>query len=310
MFEHLNERLTELKEKGRQQEKWEKRRNHLKEELVRLEQALQTANHRLEEEEKDVERLTGVSISNFLYTLAGKKERKLDEEQREAVAARLKYEEADRAVRDTQLQIALIDRQLLEIAGWKNDYDRVFREKEQQILDENTELRELAERQADLGVEAKELNEAIRAGGSVLEDLSRAEEELQSARNWGTYDMLGGGMISTHIKHNRLDEAMNRIYAAQTNLRRFEQELRDVGGSLDASKLEVGGLLRFSDFFFDGFLADWLVQGRINDALDQVLAKHREVSRIVSELSSAERGIRNELDTVHRKYVQLVERYE
>ncbi|WP_435921048.1 hypothetical protein [Paenibacillus sp. DYY-L-2] len=310
MFEHLNERLTELKEKGRQQEKWEKRRNHLKEELVRLEQALQTANHRLEEEEKDVERLTGVSISNFLYTLAGKKERKLDEEQREAVAARLKYEEADRAVRDTQLQIALIDRQLLEIAGWKNDYDRVFREKEQQILDENTELRELAERQADLGVEAKELNEAIRAGRSVQDDLSRAEEELQSARNWGTYDMLGGGMISTHIKHNRLDEAMNRIYAAQTNLRRFEQELRDVGGSLDASKLEVGGLLRFSDFFFDGFLADWLVQGRINDALDQVLAKHREVSRIVSELSSAERGIRNELDTVHRKYVQLVERYE
>lgn len=310
MFEHLNERLTELKEKGRQQEKWEKRRNHLKEELVRLEEALQTANHRLEEEEKDVERLTGVSISNFLFTLAGKIEQKLDEEQREAVAARLKYEEADRAVRDVQLQIALIDRQLLEIVGWKNDYDRVFREKEQQILDENTELRELAERHADLGVEAKELNEAIRAGRSVQDDLSRAEEELQSARNWGTYDMLGGGMISTHIKHNRLDEAMNRIYAAQTNLRRFEQELRDVGGSLDASKLEVGGLLRFSDFFFDGFLADWLVQGRINDALDQVLAKHREVSRIVSELSSAERGIRNELDTVHRKYVQLVEMYE
>lgn len=310
MFEHLNERLTELKEKGRQQEKWEKRRNHLKEELVRLEEALQTANRRLEEEEKDVERLTGVSISNFLYTLAGKKERKLDEEQREAVAARLKYEEIDRAVRDTQLQIALIDRQLLEIAGWKNDYDRVFREKEQQILDENTELRELAERQANLGVEAKELNEAIRAGRSVLEDLSRAEEELQSARNWGTYDMLGGGMISTHIKHNRLDEAMNRIYAAQTNLRRFEQELRDVGGSLDASKLEVGGLLRFSDFFFDGFLADWLVQGRINDALEQVQLKRREVSTLVSELQSAQRLTENELDLVRQKYVQMVELYQ
>lgn len=310
MFEHLNERLTELKEKGRQQEKWEKRRNHLKEELVRLEEALQTANRRLEEEEKDVERLTGVSISNFLYTLAGKKERKLDEEQREAVAARLKYEETDRAVRDTQIQIALIDRQLLEIAGWKNDYDRIFREKEQQILEGNTELRELAERQADLGVEAKELNEAIRAGRSVQDDLSRAEEELQSARNWGTYDMLGGGMISTHIKHSRLDEAMNRIYAAQTNLRRFEQELRDVGGSLDASKLEVGGLLRFSDFFFDGLLADWLVQGRIHDALEQVQMKRREVSTLVSELQSAQRLTENELDLVRRKYVQMVELYQ
>lgn len=310
MFEHLNERLTEPKEKGRQQEKWEKRRNHLKEELVRLEEALQTANRRLEEEEKDVERLTGVSISNFLYTLAGKKERKLDEEQREAVAARLKYDETDRAVRDTQLQIALIDRQLLEIAGWKNDYDRIFREKEQQILEGNTELRELAERQADLGVEAKELNEAIRAGRSVQDDLSRAEEELQSARNWGTYDMLGGGMISTHIKHSRLDEAMNRIYAAQTNLRRFEQELRDVGGSLDASKLEVGGLLRFSDFFFDGFLADWLVQGRIHDALEQVQMKRREVSTLVSELQSAQRLTENELDLVRRKYVEMVELYQ
>lgn len=310
MFEQLNERLTELKEKGRQQEKWERRRAELKEELIRLEQVLQTANHRLEAEEKDVERLTGISISNFLFTLAGKIGQKLDEEQREAVAARLKYEEAERAVRDAQLQIALIDRQLLEVSGWKQDYDRIFKEKEQQIFEGNAELRELAERQADLGLEAKELNEAIRAGRSVQDDLSRAEEELQSARNWGTYDMLGGGMISTHIKHSRLDEAMNRIYAAQTNLRRFEQELRDVGGSLDASQLEIGGLLRFSDFFFDGLLADWLVQGRINDALDQVQTKHREVSRIVSELSGAEREIRNELDTIRRKYVKLVEMYE
>ncbi len=309
MFEDLNERLAELKEQGRKKEKWEKRLEQLKHEVTRLEQSRQEARSRLAAEEKDVDRLTGMSLSNMLYTLMGKKMEKLDEEQREVVAARLRYEEADRAVRDAEEQIGQLERQLQEVKYWKNDYDRIFQAKEKQILDSNPELMELAERQAVLTVEVRELDEAVQAGHSVQDDLVRAEEGLQSARNWGTYDMLGGGMLSTHIKHNHIDEAMDHIYAAQTNLRRFEKELQDVGGSLNTAGLEVDGLLKFSDYFFDGLIADWMVQGRINEALEQVQSRRHEISRLVSELTSAKQRTESEVATVHRRYVQAGGKY-
>lgn len=56
MFENLNERLTEVKEKGRRKEKWEHQLRKLKEELSGLEQAREAAAGRLADEEEDVAR--------------------------------------------------------------------------------------------------------------------------------------------------------------------------------------------------------------------------------------------------------------
>lgn len=106
MFKDMNERLAELKEKGRKKEKWEKRHQQLKEELAALERAREEASRRLAAEEKDVEKLSSLSLSNLLYTILGKKTEKLDQEQREVLEAKLKYDEADRAVQHTEQQIA------------------------------------------------------------------------------------------------------------------------------------------------------------------------------------------------------------
>ncbi|KFN09188.1 hypothetical protein [Paenibacillus macerans] len=205
-------------------------------------------------------------------------------------------------------QIAQLERQWQEVRNWKTAYTRVFQEKERQVLAQNEELAELADRRAELSVQLKELEEAILAGQSVQSDLSAAEDDLHSAKNWGTYDMLGGGMLSTHIKHNRIDEAMDHIYQAQRSLARFEAELRDVGGGLPV-EMEISGMLTFADYFFDGLIADWLVQGRIQDTLAQVEQKQSEVGRLMQKLDAAQRKAESELAELTRKYVRIVENY-
>ena len=35
-------------------------------------------------------------------------------------------------------------------------------------------------------------------------------------------------------------------------------------------RMEIGGFLSFADFFFDGFVADYLVQSKITSAKNQV----------------------------------------
>lgn len=309
MFKEMNERLLELKEQGHRQERVERRLEELRKELSWLRESRKLAETRLTSEEKDVERLTRVSLSNLLYTILGKKEAQLEQEKREVVAAKLKFDEADHALRSSEELLKQLERELQKTKNWKSEYDRLFKAKEAELLSGNQELKELSESLAALRAEQRELQEAVRAGQSLKQHLQDAEKGLSSAKDWGTYDMLGGGMISTSMKHSRLDEAMDHIYAAQNEMRRFERELQDVGIHDFGNSLEMSGLLRFSDYFFDGLLVDWLVQGRIKEALEQVQGRANEVNRIVSQLESLKRKKDSEMENVHRRYVALIESY-
>ena len=51
----------------------------------------------------------------------------------------------------------------------------------------------------------KEKREAIEAGQRALSSLRTAEENLNSAKNWGLVDMFGGGFFSTMLKHSKMD---------------------------------------------------------------------------------------------------------
>jgi len=53
---------------------------------------------------------------------------------------------------------------------------------------------------------------------------------------------------------------------AQTALREFNRELDDVDEMIDFSYNRTD-LLTFADYFADGFLVDFLMQGRIKEAV-------------------------------------------
>ena len=115
----------------------------------------------------------------------------------------------------------------------------------------------------------KERNEAIYAGEAALAALRRAQSELRSARNWGIYDILGGGLISSLIKHNKMNNADSYIREAQYKLERFHKELRDVHMNI-GTDLATDDFITFADWFFDGLVADFVVQERINRVRNEV----------------------------------------
>ncbi len=129
----------------------------------------------------------------------------------------------------------------------------------------------------------KEVREAINAGEKALYSLREAQNNLQSARNWGIFDMFGGGFITDMIKHSKLGNASIYMENAKYDLQVFQRELRDVYINLDM-RIDVGGFLSFADFFFDGIVADYLVQSRIGEARRQVESAIRQVENILVEL--------------------------
>ena len=66
-----------------------------------------------------------------------------------------------------------------------------------------------------------------------------------------------------------MNEAVRCMEKAKEQLKIFQRELSDLCLSVDL-RMEVGGFLSFADFFFDGLVADYLVQSKIASAREQV----------------------------------------
>ena len=131
-----------------------------------------------------------------------------------------------------------------------------------------------------------EINEAYAAGERALQSLYAAQDYLRSAGNWGIFDMLGGGFISTMAKRSKMRDANACMEQAQYDLQRFQQELRDVT-SIPGLYLEMDDFLGFADYFFDGLLADLLVQSRIREAQEKVDTAIEQVHLALARLDEA-----------------------
>ena len=130
--------------------------------------------------------------------------------------------------------------------------------------------------------QVQEVYEAVQAGENALQSLYRAQEMLDKARTWGLFDIFGGNLFSGIMKHSRMQEARRCMEDARRDLSYFQKELRDVHEpGLDAL---AGEFLTFADFFFDGFIADILMQSKINEARRQVAEAIRRTKELLTRL--------------------------
>lgn len=134
-------------------------------------------------------------------------------------------------------------------------------------------------------MEQREIREAIQAGEAALRSLERAKEKMGSAKNWGIFDMMGGGLFSSLFKHSKIDRASADIEEAKRQLAVFKRELEDVSISEDFS-VGIGDGLRFIDTFLDNVFADVVVQSRINSAIERLDKVSGQVRGILTKLYS------------------------
>lgn len=129
----------------------------------------------------------------------------------------------------------------------------------------------------------KEKQEAIEAGRRALRSLREAQKNLNSANNWGMWDIFGGGIFSTMAKHSKMDAAKEHMEQAKRDLKNFSRELNDVNIACHLN-IETGAFLTFADWFFDGLVVDWMVQDRIRQASQKVAEAIRRVEEILVQL--------------------------
>ena len=260
-------------------------------------------------EQEDVEKLEGRSLANYFFQVVGKLDEKLDQERREAYAAKVKLDAAERELAGIEADVQEIQNQLAEIQVAEVQYKEELEKKRGMLKASGTaaadQIIEIEQKIAALEAQKREIKEAISAGYSACSTADRILSELDSADGWNTWDMFGGGGIITHMaKHSHLDEAQDLVSDLQSKLRRFKTELADIQITANM-QVNIDGFLRFADYFFDGLFADWAVGDRISQSMNSVSSTKSQISRTLDKLNDMEKvadqsiaGLKAQLDAL------------
>ncbi len=311
MLESIKKELIEvkslIKEKERLERSLSKARNHWQD----LELKKSELRSQLAQEELDVEKLEGLSVQNIFHTIIGDKVEKLHKEKKEAIAAKLKYDSVCEEFKKVTMEVNDLAGKIQDLGDLNQKYSELIEKKEKILINESDEVKSrldrIVEEKSELISKRKELQEALRAGNSLMNGLEGVKENLTSAGNWGIWDMLGGGLISTAMKHSKIDDAKNEINKVQSLLNTFHRELRDVGEVIDVRGIEIGSFLTFADYFFDGLFVDWSVQSRINEAKDRVDDTIYRVNSIMNKLNRELEEVNIKEEQIEKERLQIIE---
>lgn len=285
----FDETLYNLQQQTARKKHLETVRNSLYNQKRELDKNLFNLKCARNKEQTDVDKLEKPSLSNFFYKLTGKMEEKLNQEQQEAYEASLRYNTALSEVENITQKISEITEEFNTLRNIEKEFYAALEAKKSEInaLDspEKEELLKLEKMLTSLQAQEKEINEALSAGSRCLFASNNVIENLKKASDWGTWDVLGGGSMSTLIKHDYMHKAQSSVSVLQTELRYFRSELADVK-IYSSLYVQTDSLTQFADFFFDNIFIDLSVQDRIKSSLRSVTETKTQIQNAIRKLES------------------------
>ena len=284
---HYDEQLRELQAQCTRKKKLEASAAELRTQRDTYRLRAQELEQSFQQQQADLDRLEGRSLSAFFYNVIGKMDEKLTQEKQEAYAARVKYDAAARELAGIEEDLHRCEAELESLQGCESRYEAVLKEKIQAVKkaggDVAEQILKLEERTAYLESQKRELEEAVSAGRAALTTADQIAGSLDSAEGWGTWDLFGGGLISDLAKHSHLDDAQASVEFLQSQLRRFKTELSDVTISADF-QVNIDGFLRVADYLFDGIFADWTVLDQIHQSQAQIQDTRSQICNVLDYL--------------------------
>jgi hypothetical protein len=244
---------------------------------------------RLDDEQEDVDRLESLSWTRIWASLKGSRAGDVERETAERDAARYAVAEAESRSELASRDVESLAAQLHALGDVDADYADALTAKQEWVSTHDpgaaAELLSIAEERGRLVAEDRETHEAHAAGLTAWDLLEHAQQLLGSARSWSTWDAFGGGgLVTDLVKYDKLDRVAHVLRQADVALGRFSRELDDVGLAA-VEGVQVDGLTKAFDVFFDNIFSDLAVRSRIQDASRRVEQTILAVGEVLHRLA-------------------------
>lgn len=109
--------------------------------------------------------------------------------------------------------------------------------------------------------------EIINLCDKIINQIDLILKEYKSSKNWGIFDMLGGGLIASLVKHNKINKAKNMSTSLDEDLAKLKNEIKYLD---DFKTEEFSNLDMFLDVGFDNIFSDIYVQNKIKSSISKL----------------------------------------
>lgn len=128
----------------------------------------------------------------------------------------------------------------------------------------------------DMNKELKDVKDQAEIVRTLIE---QALEKIDSARNWGLYDIFAGGMISSMVKRGRMKESNQLMEEIERALQRLQKEYGDINLELP-EQLNLNFASEMFDVWFDNIFTDLSVQSNLKKRREQLVYLYDQVDEL------------------------------
>jgi hypothetical protein len=274
---------------------------------------LEATKRRINEEFQEVKDLETFTLKSVWYDLLNKKFSELEREQAEYYQAKIWFESQQNTFDKLSLEIKSYEAQLFDFETIKVNYEGLVQEKVN-LLKENNHPRlvEIFTKQDELlkiDSYANEIREALLAVEGVLNILPRVVNDLKVAKSYATWDMVGGGAMSTYLKRQKMNKAKLGIIEINYALDKLRRELRGLTSDMLPAEIKLNTSWEFADYFFDNIFVDMEIKSRIADAHHSIISLFNSVILLKEKLNfkkDKQQNLYQATESDFRKLVELV----
>ena len=308
MVSEINLKIKKLKEDISVKSKLDNEIVVLERNLKNEEIELSNLEKKLKKEKKDVDNLNKTSFSNFFATIFKNKDEKLEKEKEEYLNVKIKHEEVLYNINVIKSDLQNKKEKLFSIENCEKEYEKVMDEKIS-ILKNNGDyatkenIKRLDDKLNELIDKNNEIREAYGAGKRLLEEVVSAKEELEGAKKWGTFDIIGGDAMSSIAKQSKIRKANIKFERVSQLISEFNKEL----GDIKLNSLEFSNVTFALDVFFDNIFTDISVQRRINESIDEIENLENKIKEILYVLQDKDEEVVRNLNNIMNEYILFIE---
>ncbi len=273
---------------------------------------LKNVSQQLNKEEADLKKLEEGGLKAVFYKVLGDKEAQLEKERQEYLAVSLKYNALKEEIELLEFEKDVLDKKLTNIPALEKEIAQLKKQRAHEILQTGdstlrSEFMQLNETLDFNIMLEREIVEAIDAGRLAMANVAKLAAPLRQALDWGRWQGGGRGMNrASMMRRNSLVNANRMLASAQVSLNKFSKELSDLGEKNMRFVIDFSELKKFTDFFFDNLITDWIIQQKIRNSLHQLGSTNDKINRIIQSLEIELKKTKEKHLLLHNQREQLL----
>lgn len=276
--------------------------------LNKEEKELRYLERQLNKEKKQMDDLNKLFISNIFTSIFKNKKSKKENQEKEYLDAKVKYEKQLLIVNSLREKIKIKRNELDKIENCEEEYDKLMDEKINVLKLQGDYFTKEKIRLLDEKLnEYLKINEDIRKthkiGKNLLEEVKLAKHDLEWSKKWGKVDMVAKDSMSSIAKQNKIRKVKLKFENIEKLINQFNKELEDI----KINNLEFSNITFAMDIFFDNIFTDISVQRQINDSIEDIERLEDKVQNILYKLQIKNEEVIKKINNVKNDYISFVE---